>query len=218
MTYILVIAVLAMFAWMAFHQKRREPEKFYEKSKEPVLPNGIGPCYIQPIDMERASCAERAFAQCRYAFWNDIYGFGSMNSNAYDTPEELVMALYKGSSEQRESIVDTVLENWFIIPLYTTTLPFGTSSCKLRDMSIWSATGRGIQSAEELAGVMEVPDPEQDKFLGLVYISKEDALASKGLFIDDPDAGDDWRDIAGSIVNSEIYQFEKNVEEMANEQ
>jgi hypothetical protein len=219
MIYILIAVVLLLCAWVVFHQKKRGLEKAYEKSKEPVLPNGIGPCYIQPADMERASCAERAFARCRYTFWNDIYGFGSTNANAYNTPEELVMALYKGSGEQNsESIVETVLANWFVIPLYTTMLPFGTSSCKIRDISIWAGTGEGIRSAEELAGVMEVPDPEQDRFLGLVYISREDALASKGLFTDDPDANDGWRDIAGGIVNSEICQFEKNVEEMANEQ
>lgn len=206
--FAVIIAIFLAIIWAIIHIGKRS-DLANRNSRTPCInTNGTSPFDIRPIDMERATCAEKAFARCRYAFWNDIYGFGSMNAHDFDTPEDLIVYLSTGVSGYDGGLVgelvENALNNAIIIPLYMTVLP-GQS----RDISIWA--GGKIKNAEELSKVMDVPDPTEDKFFGFVYITKEEATKdAKSSLYDDRAFG--WRDAAWSIANSEIKHFEQLVE------
>lgn len=206
--FAVVIAISLAVIWAIIRIGKTGYKEDGDGRTPSINTNGTSPFDIRPIDMERATCAERAFLRCRYAFWNDIYGFGSMNAHDFNTLEDLIVYLSTGDSRRDDELVENALNNAVIIPLYVTVLPG-----QPRDISIWA--GGKINNAEELSKVMDVPDPTEDKFFGFVYITKKEATGDNDfLLCGDREFG--WRDVAWSIANSEINRFEQLVEAQNN--
>lgn len=210
--FAVIIAIFLAIIWAIIHIGKRSDLTDGDSRTPHTNVDGTSPFDIRPVDMERATCAEKAFTRCRYAFWNDIYGFGSMNAHDFNTPEDLIVYLSTGVSgydgKRVGDLVENALNNAVIIPLYMTVLPG-----QPRDISIWH--GGKIKNAEELSKVMDVPDPTEDRFFGFVYITKEEATKDiKDSSYDDPAFG--WRDTAWFIANSEINRFEQLVESQNN--
>lgn len=191
---------------------------FHFEKNVPINFNGTGVYDISPVDYDHASCAERAFVHCEYAFWNDIFGYGSMNSNAFDSPEMMVRALFIAEQAKnavpaagtKKKIITSILERYRFVPLYMSFDPK-----KDDNLGVWDAGP--IESEEEFENVKVIMDPALgDRFLGFVYISKDKALAVNGKFVDaetyDPDLN--WVELADRILMDEVRKFEDLADEL----